>query len=101
MLSISLKLIMYTFSYHDFYSAFRFSTSWTLPVSAVSSATSTANSGARCPTNFQSSCRQGDEVPDGDNFPLHNRILQQHMNPLKRHVTMPPKSSNKQAQSLR
>ncbi|KAL5649204.1 hypothetical protein ACJX0J_040013, partial [Zea mays] len=33
-------------SYHDFYSAFLFSTSWTLPASAVSSATSTANSGA-------------------------------------------------------
>ncbi|NP_001144425.1 uncharacterized protein [Zea mays] len=49
----------------------------------------------------QSSCRQGDEVRDGDNFPLHNRILQQHMDPLKRRVTMPPKSSNKQAQSLR
>jgi hypothetical protein len=50
---------------------------------------------------FQFSCRQGDEVPDIDNFPLHNQILQQQMDLLKRRLTKPPKSSSKQAQSLR
>jgi hypothetical protein len=31
--------------------------------------------GADAQQTFQFSCRQGDEVPDIDNFPLHNQIL--------------------------
>jgi hypothetical protein len=78
-------------------------------VSHFSASRSRACNGLRCGVEggadaqqtSQSSYRQGDEVPYGDNFPLHNRILQQQMDLLKRRVTKPPKSSNKQAQSLR